>query len=448
MANIKRPALTGLKIALILAITMPILLALLALQGSPSVNDYPPLDTREIAAVEDLIIESAPRRVNSQSIQELTLQSGELNLLLRYAGHLGEDLLPLTGRISLPGNTLSTEIAIPLSNLPLQPYLNIRADFSSNLNELSLSSLSIGHLSIPPGLISFLGHRIENNYLNYSQSYVEVTELLQSVRNIEIANDQLHMEFHWEPALLERIRNQAQQFFISPQDQIRIAEYYRLLATLVAGIPESTRAISLSTLLQPLFQEAMKKSALRLNPIEENRALILTLAAYVNQEDIRSWLSPELSGQISPARLIEIRTYRRQDLAQHIISSAAIASSAGAGFAQVISNVKEDYDARYRSGFSFSDLTANTAGVAIGTLATRSPSSASMLQRRMAALNSDADFLPPVENSQDGLSATDFNAIYTDRNSEEYQKKVQEIEDIVLARPLFQGFEGLHSTSF
>ena len=45
--------------------------------------------------------------------------------------------------------------------------------------------------------------------------------------------------------------------------------------------------------------------------------------------------------------------------------------------------------------------------------------------------------MPEVGNNRDGLSETDFNAMYTDRNSPQYQSRLAEIQALIDGRPLF-----------
>ena len=129
------------------------------------------------------------------------------------------------------------------------------------------------------------------------------------------------------------------------------------------------------------------------------------------------------------------------DLAQHLVSIAAITASAGAGFAQMLSNTKEAYDARYRSGFSFSDMTANTVGVLLASHATRDAVSAANMQARIIDMESESDFMPEVGSNRDGISEADFTVLYQDRNSYEYAARLRQIRTLIEERPLFQGLE-------
>ena len=96
----------------------------------------------------------------------------------------------------------------------------------------------------------------------------------------------------------------------------------------------------------------------------ERESVLQALSLYVNDSDISTLLAGR-SPSATPRR-INVTIQRRSDLAQHFTTSAAITASVGANIAGILSNSKEDYDARYRTGFSFSDLTANIAGVALG----------------------------------------------------------------------------------
>jgi len=426
-------------IVLLISVTVPAAALLLALQRGAEVAQAPPLDSSEIAQIEQLLIESVPGNVRNTELRQLNLSNHELNLLLRYATELIGADSGINSRIYLPGGILRTEVSVPVSNLIRPMWLNLSAEFFSTGDRLQLASLNLGHLGIPANLIEALADRVEQRFLGDVPTYIEILALLDSVQRIEISEDQLDLDFMWEPNLIAQVRNQAQQLLVSDSDQLRIARHYENLAQIIDSIPQTTRAIPLTALLGPLFASALSQSRLGSDPLAENRTLFLTLAAYVNEEDMARWLHTELVDQLPQPRLIEVRIQRRQDLAQHVVSSAAIAASAGAGVAQVISNIKENYDARYRTGFSFSDLTANTAGMTIGSLATESREMALEMQRRLSILESDAEYLPELGSNLDGLSESDFDALFGQQNSPEYQQRVREIESLIYQQPLFEG---------
>ena len=280
--------------------------------------------------------------------------------------------------------------------------------------------------------------QLRNELLSSSTVYQDFSEIIGSVEHIDIDSNHVTIALRSDPVLISRIGGQAQQLFISDQDRQRIVDHYRQIADIATTIPSELRAVSLNTFLVPLFTAAHERSQNGSDPIAENRTLFQTLAVYVNELTIEQLLGRELGSEQTPATFIEVRLQRRQDLAQHLVSTAAITVSAGADFAGMLTTTKEAYDARYRSGFSFSDLTANTVGVTLASFATRDRKTALLMQERLASLQDESDYMPAVGSNRDGLSETDFNALYNERSSPEYQRRLRQIQDLIMARPVFR----------
>ena len=192
-------------------------------------------------------------------------------------------------------------------------------------------------------------------------------------------------------------------------------------------------------LLETTFAAVYENSVAGADPLAENRTLLQTLAIYVNNEDIAKLIGADAASDLPTARFIEVRLFRRQDLAQHVASVAAITASLGPELAALLSTTKETYDARYRSGFSFSDLTANSVGVALASRAMQDRDSAIEMQKRLSELKTESDFMPEVGNNRDGLPESTFNAIYADSSSTEYIQRMNEIREAIEAKPIFQG---------
>ena len=197
------------------------------------------------------------------------------------------------------------------------------------------------------------------------------------------------------------------------------------------------RAVPLHTLLIPLFSAVREESAVSSNPVAENRAAFQALSIYLNGEDIASTTGISHAQELANPRPVEVRLQQREDLAQHVASIAAISSAAGAELAQLLSTTKEAYDARYRTGFSFSDLTANSVGVALAEFATKSDASALEFQRRVIALSDDAEYMPVVGNNRDGMTEAAFSVQYRDRSSTEFAERLREIQTMIAERPFF-----------
>lgn len=426
---------------LVLLISSPFILLLLALQSERLVPANAVLSAAELNEVEQLLLESAPESTLAPSRRQLQLSSRELNLLQRYGFQVMGLLPSWSGQLDLQQDEVNALLSIQMNVGPLPVYLNMQGSFTNEDDGIHLRELRLGNLQLPDPIMDFAVSRIQNNLLTADVGFDDFQALMDNVDAIELAPDQVSLTMLWEPQLMDRLAYRAQQIFVPQEDRERILDYYQVSKDIVSTIPRDLRAVSLNTFLVAMFKEAQDRSRISGDPVAENRAALQALAVYVNNEDIAQLVGQELAAGVEPATFIEVRLQRRQDLAQHLVSIAAITASAGAGFAQMLSNTKEAYDARYRSGFSFSDMTANTVGVLLASHATRDPASAADMQARIIDMESESDFMPEVGSNRDGISEADFSVIYQDRNSYEYAARLEQIRDLIEERPLFQGLE-------
>ena len=423
---------------LVLVVSAPLVLIILWVETDPTVSNNAPFNRGELSQIEQLLLDGAPPSPQNMSLQRLQFNAHELNLLLRYSMGVMKLSPTWTARLALNENTLTSTLSVELGRLPMPLFLNLQAEFTGSGNLLKLASLQIGKLDVPEAFLQFALTRIRASLESSNTAYQDFNLLLSRVQRVTVSPDRIDVELVWDPDLISNISNHAQQLFISDQDQQRIMDYYRQIGEIAAAIPFDLRAVSLNAFLVPLFTAAVEKSRSGSDPVAENRTLFQSLAIYINSENIEQLIGVELAATLPQPKLIEVRLRRRQDLARHLVAMAAITASAGADLAQMLATTKEAYDARYRSGFSFSDLAANTVGVTMAGHSTRDARTARLMQERLANLQDEADYMPPVGNNRDGLSELDFNAIYQNRSSEEYRQRLSEIQELINARPLFQ----------
>lgn len=426
---------------LLALLSVTVLLVLLAsVQMRADIGPQPALTDTERAELQQLLLEIAPERPGVASLEDIRLNTPQLNLLSRYVLQLMELESELAMRLTTKAGFLETQLSYQLSDRFMPLYLNIEAHFETSQQQTRIAALKIGHLPIPYFFTEFVTDHIRENYLANSSYASDIQALLESVKQIDLDSEYLRVIVAWDPLLVDRVTQQAQLLFISEKDQQMIQRHYELIRQVVAKIPESRRAISINELMQPLFEAAKNHSLQGSNPIDENRTLFQTLALYVNNENINQLLPDAVAATIPKVKFIEVRLQRRQDLAIHLASMAALTSSTKAEVAEMLSTTKEAYDARYSSGFSFSDITANIAGVALGKLATENVSTAHLLQQRLALLQSEDEYIPQSLSNRDGLSETEFANQYTDRSSTGYLQRIQELEALIYSRPLFMDF--------
>ena len=426
---------------IVLAASTPIIMLLLSIETGPRVNSADSLTAEEITRIEQLLIESAPSSPGTPGRQSIDLNVDELNLFLDYGLNLLDLSRAWATQLSLEEGLLQSEVSIEILSDWIPLYLNINSEFVQVENRLQLEKVTVGKLQIPDRLVGIGLARLRNNLTRATPVFEDINQLIANVEKIDISSSQMQVQIYWDPELIGKISDDAQQLFITDDDRIRIIEYYESINAIATTIPTDIRAISLNALLVPLFTEAQERSDNGNDPIDENRSLLQALAIYVSNEDLSQLVGETMAAEVPRAKFIEVRLQRRQDLAQHVSSIAAISALAGAELAKFLSTTKEAYDARYRSGFSFSDLTANTVGVTLANYLTANSASAIEMQRRLSKILTESDYMPEVGNNRDGISETDFNAIYIDRNSTEYNQRLEEIQSLIDARPLFQGLQ-------
>ena len=424
---------------LALLLSAPVIVLLLSIETAPSLVTEQQFTGEELSRIETLLLENTPQSPGAASMQELQINDQELNLLLRYAINVMSVSSVWAARAELTQDNLYAQLSVRLIEGPLPLYINVGANFIEDGNLPALDSIKIGRIEIPNRFMQFTLQRLRGSLASGNLAYLDFSELINNIESVELSQNQMNVVMQWDPKLISRIGDQAQQLFISEQDQQRIIDYYAIITNVAAAVPIDIRAVSINAFLSPLFAAAREKSLAGSDPIAENRTAFQTLAIYLNEESIAQLIGDEAAATFEAAPFVEARLQRRQDLAQHLVSIAAITASAGADLAQMLSTTKEAYDARYRSGFSFSDLTANGVGVTMAQLSTADDATARIMQDRLANLQNESDYMPEVGNNRDGLSETDFNALYTDRNSPQYARRLAEIQELIDSRPLFSG---------
>ncbi|MDD2800488.1 MAG: hypothetical protein PHE96_03440 [Methylococcales bacterium] len=320
--------------------------------------------------------------------------------------------------IQIKNNKLRFTVTMTLPDNPLGKYLNISFRLG-NENEEPLPSFTkfkVGKLLLPADFAAW----VVDNVIRYSslnEYFILATRPLKSVQI-----DQQKVTITYFSNLNSLI--EAQNFLTNRGDTQTHIIYQQKLAEIIAH-HDPEWLLSLADLLKPLFALAYQRSTLE-NAIEENRIVIFTINDYVNK-GIMSKSSPVISASQKhyPAYL-----YKRVDLAQHFIGSAAITASANGQISKLVGEEKELSDAKVGSGFSFIDLTADKAGTRFGEMATASATSARKIQQAVAQINDYKDFMPDPRDLPEHMNEEEFRQRFNSINSPEYQ----EISKLIDAR--------------
>lgn len=416
--------------------SLPLILLILVLQGNPSVADNPPLDQARIREIQQLLIDHDPRRLLASEFQEVRLSETELNALTTYVKNTNPVLSSVNVHTDLVEDGARLSVSIPLQGFGLLRWLNLAFHLRRVDDSLDLVGLDAGNLAIPQTLLAPLGQALTRE-LGEDRNYQLVSAFFESLHFQSITPAQVVILLDWQEGNLQQLEDQARRVFVSSREAERLVETHNRLVTSLAELPERVGTVRLNELFRPLFLYAGLNSAGGADPVAENRAVFIVLTAYLTDLELDQLIGGEIS--IADPRQVKVVIESREDLARHVVSSAAIATSAGAAMAEVLTIYKEVSDSRYGTGFSFTDIAANQAGTMLGLLASRSATDAARFQELMKDSLSESDYLPEV-GTYDGMTEAEFIEQYGSRDSEAYRQRLAEITDSIAERPFFQAF--------
>lgn len=321
--------------------------------------------------------------------------------------------------ISLKENKLKFIVTTTLPKNKLGKYLNITLRLGNvEGHQLpTITKFKAGSLLLPSYLAALaidwgISHSQLNNY------FILAT---RPIKAVDISAEKIVITYFSSRESLIQARN-----FLTYNGENPPPDIYReKLAEAIAKHDPKWR-LSLAELLQPLFALALQRSTPE-TAVAENRWAIAAVNDYINRFD------PE---QTRHAPYHPVFLYKRTDLAQHFVSSAAITASVSVQVSEAVGVEKELHDAQGKSGFSFVDLAADKAGTRFGLMAT-APESAQKFQQAMAYIKDYQAFMPDPSDLPEHMSTEEFAKRFGSTQSAEYQKLSQEIEARIAAAPIY-----------
>lgn len=401
--------LTGFLLVCVLAIAAT---AALVLQASPQVVA---VDLNQAAAGLAALRAQDPRRLPAGAPASLVLGPREVELLLDRAGgsrlRWQVDFMPQQARLraSLP--------------LPLALWLNAELVLRETDTLPQLERWRLGRLPLPVSLGNRL-LRAAAQRLDPGEALADASRL---VRRVRFSPGRLQVDYLWQK---ERLGGAAQAVLAPPADLTRLEPYVARLAAVGAAAPAGTD-LPLEQALPPLFALAAQRSRAPADARRENRAALQALALMAQGRSPAGLVPAAQSWPALPQR--ELTLAGRHDLAQHFVLAALIALEGGEELADGLSLAKELDDARFGSGFSFTDLAAGRAGARFGHLAAGSPLA---LQQVLAQGVAAQDLLPEVRDLPEFLPWREFQRRYGDPGSAAYRQQMARIEARIASLPL------------
>ena len=377
----------------------------------------------DIARAKKILHEGSKTKPDEIGIIELT--QPDLNLAANY---LLNRYSKSAVKIELKNNMLRFTVTTTLPRNSLGHYVNIsfRLGNDNGIGLPSLKKFKAGNLLLPARFAAFVIKKIIR-YTSLNDYFILATH---PIKFVKIDPQKITIIYYSSLETLIQARNFLTQSGDSPELDI----YRQKLAEIIARHDPEWR-LSLAELLKPLFELAYQRSTLE-NAIEENKMVIITVNDYVNKKETKKLL-PFPTLKPTTEKRYSTFLYKRIDLAQHFIASAAITASVNGQVAKVVGEEKELSDAQGGSGFSFIDLAADKAGTRFGEIATSSPESARKIQKAMSEIKDYSDFMPDPRDLPEHMNEAEFKQRYQSIDSPAYQEVSKLIDARIAETPIY-----------
>ncbi len=420
------------------------------LDREPLVFVHPGLSLEDVARIKELIRENNPGKLQGLGVREVLIFERDLNLLLSYGlahSRLGRYM---EGELELDSGSVIVRGTFFMPVNPFGAYLNITARIRPEPDDLldwTFDNVKIGRVPFPGRVLGVAWPHA----LAQLEKLPEIKALmvgLDAIERVDIHSGRVSVFYDWKADQVARIKRQGKALLLPEPERRRLFYYEDLLRSFMEE--QSQRRMSLAEALPPLFSSTASRTQAGSDPAAENRAVLLTLAAYAVNLDLERLLErPDetvegpapstveqqeggavAAGKRKPRRhgYVQLQLRGRRDLAQHFLVSAAITASAGSGMADFLGLYKELGDAMGGSGFSFADMAANRAGVEMAKLAAGSGKSALEVQAFLSGQVLEDDIMPRVDHLPEGIMELEFRRVYEDVDSEAYGLMEEEIK--------------------
>ncbi len=410
-------------------------LASQAIEDIPLVKGRAAVATSEHAERVKLLVQRyRAEAATGKALAEISVTGQDLESLLAFAAR-GVPSARADAHITPQG--LEAWLTIGLPSNPLGRYLNFSFGLLPSGQGLLLSHITMGRMSFPPHLLlPLVGWVLDTGFGEGAGKTV-----ISTVSAVRFSANAMVLTYSPDKGdsdkLLSRIAENEQLRIADPERvQIYFSRLQAIAAELHGGYVPLTRYIA------PVFELAAARSLSGGgDTISENKAAILALAIYFGDERMAKLAGNSDGKYFSGSKLgsHNVSLKGRHDLVQHYLTSAGLQLAAGAGVANAIGEFKEIADSlRGGSGFSFSDIAGDRAGVVLAERAIDSKS-AGRIQSALAGAKSENEFFPDITGLPDNMTQAEFERRYGDVESPRYLELMADIERRIALVPVYGG---------
>ncbi len=416
------------KLVLLLILLLPIVglpaLVLLAIDEGPTRAGSVQLRPEDIDRAKAVLNRNDPRGLEPGEIATRWIDESELSLAVGYA------LSQLTAggaAIRMHPGRAYADFSVALPAQYGDYWINGNFVLLQQGDSLVLDSLTLGQVTIPGWFMEGI-RDFANSQLKRIPEYAAAVGALNGLQLIE---DRMLVVFQWRPELLDSLKSRGQDMVIDDATRERLLAYSRQIQVAASrpGMPEE---VSLVEVMAPVLSLAQARSG---DPVEENRAALLALAFYFGGVSIDRMLGVELPDRGGVDKRMTLSG--RYDFAQHFLTSAALTVAGNGQLADFVGLFKELDDAGGGSGFSFTDLGADRAGVRFAEYAVSNADNARRLQNMLGGSAREAQFFPEFKDLPEFMPADEFQSRFGGVGAPAYQEVLADIETRLDGVPLF-----------
>lgn len=418
----------------LILVALPVSLLLLVPAQTPVVSESGPLAAVDVRRIKTLLKDNNPLNVRHNQRRYIELNEDDFNLLLRNgAKQVGQ----IAARAKLADQVVMIDASFQLPNNPFGAYVNVRTQWVAKENWVQLTELQVGKLRFPSWLTRFAFQILD---VQMKQRFAEYQQLKETLNSVQMMDRKMVVAYDWRPELIKEWQARGNNFLLPQEQQKLLAVYHNHLAMFT--YKARWQPYGLEKLLVHMFTLARQRSAQGFDPVEENRALFLSMGIYATGTSLARYIKQMDGKPLLHPRYTRGSLLSRQDLMQHFLVSGALTVAAGTRLADLVGMAKELDDSIDGSGFSFADLLADRSGVQLAEAAVRDRSSALKVQELMSSAQlTEMDFMASISQLPEGLGEKEFKRKYKDAASAEYQLAQQEIEKRIQACRVFKELE-------
>jgi uncharacterized protein YfiM (DUF2279 family) len=398
----------------------------LVCEERPTVDPRPRPDRDNVNWMHEFLAHNDPRRSPPGSVHAILVSESEAGRALSYALNTK---FPGWASVDFRPGELMLAVTLMLPDNPLGRYVNLSLDAHQQGDALVVEHWRVGRLPMPTFVANWA---LRGLYSRLLEDPV-LKALRDSLYGLRLSRSRALMLYRWQPELARSLGTEATRWLVGEDDRKRLLAYWGHIAWNSRSRIKASRP-ALGRLMQPVFQLARERSSSG-QAVLENRAAILAMAAYLSGVDLAKLLVPDRP-DASPPRYRAYTLNGRDDYAQHFLFSAAITASGGARLADALGLDKELEDSRSGSGFSFTDLAADRAGVRFAGTALGSEEQARRVQAMLAENAAETVFMPDVRDLPEFLSEREFRRRFGAVGTPAYDRLAAEIERRIEALPV------------